>query len=131
MVRQRDRDRCGRVGARALTLDPAVWFPSTTREYQLPNDRSCFVTIAIGPTRAWIDCPPGKSGTEVRADAHALAAVCGIALRHGTSCIRLVTALKEITHEGSADVRLAKRSGAAVALSIADAIGDALWQELV
>jgi len=106
-------------------------FPSGTNRYQLPGGRSCYVTIARGRDGVWLDVNAGKSGTEVRADGHALAAVCGIALRHGTPPMKLVAALREITHEASADVRLAKRSGAAVAFSIADAVGDWIWEELV
>lgn len=113
-----------------MTPDPTGWYPSTTYRYDTPEGSS-YITIARGRDGCWIDCTSGKSGSGVRADAHALAAVCGIALRHGTPSIKLVTALKEVTHEGSADLRLAKRSGAPVALSIADALGDALWQELV
>lgn len=110
--------------------DARGWFPSTTRRYETPEG-SVYITVAAGRDGYWVDCTAGKSGTGIRADAHALAAVCGISIRHGTPPIKLVTALKEITHEGSADVRLAKRSGAPVALSIADALGDALWNELV
>ena len=106
------------------------WYPSVTRRYDTPGG-AVYVTVARGPDGSWIDCTAGKSGSEVRADAHALSAVTGIALRHGTPPIKLVTALKEITYEGSAEVRLAKRSGAPVALSVADALGDALWNELV
>jgi hypothetical protein len=110
--------------------DAGGWYPSTTYRYETPEG-SVYITAARGRDGAWIDCTAGKSGTGVRADAHALAAVCGISLRHGTPPIKLVHALKEVSHEGSGGMRLAKRSGAAVALSIADALGDALWQELV
>lgn len=106
------------------------WYPSSTYRYETPEG-SVYITAARGQDGVWIDCTAGKSGTGIRADAHALAAVCGISLRHGTPPIKLVHALKEVTHEGSADMRLAKRGGAPVALSIADALGDALWQELV
>ena len=119
------------MGTRALTPadDARGWFPSSTRKYDAPAG-AVYVLIARGRDGAWVDCMAGKAGSEVRADAHALAAVCGIALRNGTPPIKLVTALKEVTSEGSADFRLAKRGGAPVALSTADAVGDALWQEL-
>lgn len=117
------------MGAGALTPEATGW-PTTSRKYDLPNERSCYVLIARSSDGAWIDVKAGKTGTEISADAHALAAICGIALRSGTPVIKLVTALKEITFDGSADVRLAKRSGAPVAFSIADALGDALWTEL-
>lgn len=109
--------------------DCSVAWSSTTHRFEAPEG-SAYVTVCETDEGPWIDCTVGKSGSGVRADAHALAAVCGIALRHGTPPIKLVHALKEITHEGSADMRLAKRSGAKVALSVADAIGDTIWQEL-
>jgi len=106
------------------------WYPSATYRYVTPEG-SAYITVVHGDDGTWIDCTAGKSGTGIRADAHALAAVCGIALRHGTPPIKLVHALKEVTHEGSAGLVLAKRSGRAIGLSISDALGDALWQELV
>ena len=119
------------MGARALTPadDERGWFPSSTRRYETPEGAT-YITIARGQDGTWVDATVGKSGSATRADAHAIAAVCGIALRNGTPCMKLVTALKEITHEGSADLRMAKRGGGPVALSTADAVGDALWQEL-
>lgn len=112
-----------------MTPDAAGWYPSATYRFTTPEG-SCYVTVARGEDGVWIDCSAGKSGTGIRADAHALAAVCGIAIRNGTPPLKLVHALKEVAHEGSAGFFLAKRAGKPVALSIADAVGDALWQEL-
>lgn len=118
------------MGAGALTPDERGWFPTETRKYHTPAG-STYVLIARGRDGVWIDALVGKSGSVTRADSHALAAICGIALRNGTPPIKLVTALKEVTHEGSADLRLAKRAGREpVALSTADAVGDAIWQGL-
>jgi len=108
---------------------PVAGWPSSTHRFEAPEG-SAYVTVCFTGDGPWIDCTVGKSGSGIRADAHALAAVCGIALRNGTPPILLVHALKEISHEGSAAMRLAKRGGAKVALSVADAIGDTIWQEL-
>ena len=109
--------------------DTGRWYPSSTYRYSTPEG-SAYVTVARGQDGIWVDCSAGKSGSEVRATSHALSAVCGMALRHGLPAIKLVHALKEITHENSGTYLLAKRAGRPSAASVPDAIGDALWQEL-
>ncbi len=113
-----------------MTLVTGVAYKTTTYKYDVPeaDDEQLFVKIAHENGDVWIDAAVGKAGTALNADAQAICTVAGIALRHRAPVHKVAHALKGVTHDRS-NLLLA-RSQEWVALSIADAIGDAIWREL-
>ena len=68
----------------------------------------------------WIDVSVGKAGTAMNADAWAISALAGQALRGGIDPSVIVKTLKGITHEKTNHLLARRPDGA---LSVADAIG--------
>ena len=108
-----------------MTLAVGTPYPSATYEYATPEHggSSLYVTIAKRNGDVWVDAIVGKAGSVIIADAEAIAALAGIALRHGAPPIKVALALKGITHDQTNKLSFD-------VLSVADGIGDALWQEL-
>lgn len=102
--------------------------PNTeTHKYECPEG-DCFVKIADIDGKLWIDAAVGHAGSPVLADAQAICALAGIAIRHGTPPIKVAHALKGVSHENSN--HLLARNGHNIGLSVADAIGDTIWRTL-
>jgi len=111
-----------------MTLALDVSYPTITYRYLCPEG-TVFVKIARENGDVWIDAPVGRNGSVVNANSNALASLAGIALRHGAAAIRVASALKGITHEDSNPLAV-KNGHGSIALSISDAIGDAILKEL-
>ena len=110
-----------------MTLALETSYPTVTFRYTCPEG-TVFVKIAQENGDVWIDAPVSRNGTVANANSNAIAALAGIALRHGAAPIKVASALKGITHETSNP--LAVKNGSGVALSVSDAIGDAILREL-
>lgn len=102
--------------------DTTTGWSSVTRKYRTP-DGTVYVTIAYTDDGPWIDCTVGKGGTAIQASAHAMSALAGTALRHGTPKESIALCLRGVTHERS--VRFGND-----ALSVPDALGFAIQEML-
>jgi len=110
-----------------MTLALETSYPTVTYRYACPEG-TVFVKIARENGDVWIDAPVARNGSVVNANSNAIAALAGIALRHGATPIKVASALRGITHETSNP--LAVKNGNSIALSVSDAIGKAIWKEL-
>ena len=111
-----------------MTLALNQFYPSTTYRYVCPEG-TVFVKIARENGDVWIDAPVSRNGSVVNANSNAIAALAGIALRHGAAPIKVASALKGITHDMSNPLAV-KNGHGQVALSLSDAIGTAIMKEL-
>ena len=101
---------------------------TTTTRYECPEGH-VFVKIADLEGKLWIDATIGHVGTQTMANAQAISALAGIAIRHGTPAVKIAHALKGVTHETSN--HLMARHNGDVALSMADAVGREIERVLV
>ena len=99
------------------TTDPS--YETYTHQWVAPEG-DVFVKIARQNGDIWIDTSVGKAGTALLADAYAISALAGQALRGGVDPARIVKTLKGITHENTNHLLARRPDGA---LSVADAIG--------
>lgn len=90
-----------------------------TYEWVAPEG-DVFVKIARQNGDVWIDTSVGKAGTAMNADAWAICALAGQALRGGIDPFVIVKTLKGITHDKTNYLLARSPNGA---LSVADAIG--------
>ncbi len=103
-------------------------YNTTTHSYECPEG-TIFVKIAQIKNRLWIDATIGHTGSQTMANARAISALAGIAIRHGAPPLKIACALKGTTHETSN--HLMARNNGDVALSMADAIGKEIERVLV
>jgi hypothetical protein len=105
-----------------MTLENDVAYDTRTYQWKVPEieEDSVFVKIARENGHIWIDTSVGKAGTPLNADAYAISALAGQALRGGVPVDKIVRTLKGITHENTNHLLARSQRGA---LSVADAIG--------
>jgi hypothetical protein len=101
---------------------------TTTTRYECPEGH-IFVKIAQIDGKLWINATIGHTGSQTMANARAISALAGIAIRHGAPPVKIASALKGTTHETSN--HLMARTNGDVALSMADAIGKEIERVLV
>lgn len=102
-----------------MTLHPGEFYETFTHKWIAPEG-DVFVRIARQNGDVWIQTDVGKAGTALNADAYAISALAGQALRGGVDPARIVRTLKGITHDGTNHLLARRPDGA---LSVADAIG--------
>lgn len=105
-----------------MTLAYETSYPTVTYEWKCPEG-TVFVKIAKENGHIWIDTSVGKAGTSINADAYAISALAGIAIRKGVPPESVIYALKGVSHEGSNPLLARQPDGA---LSISDAIGKSI-----
>jgi len=108
-----------------MTLAYDKPYETYTHEWECPEG-DVFVKIAKENGHIWIDTSVGKAGTPLNADAFAISALAGVALRGGVDPTKIVQTLRGVSHEGSNPLLARAKNGA---LSIADAIGKSIELE--
>ena len=97
-------------------------YEGVTTEWKCPEG-DVFITIAAENGNVWVDTKVGKAGTPLNADAFAISALAGTAIRNGIPAEKIIKILRGVSHEGSNHLLARGRQGA---LSLSDAIGKAL-----
>jgi hypothetical protein len=97
-------------------------YDGETTEWDCPEG-TVFVTIANENGSIWVDAKVGKAGTPLNADAFAISALVGTAIRHGIPAAKIIKLLRGVSHEDSNHLLARSKQGA---LSLSDAIGKAL-----
>jgi len=108
-----------------MTLKYDMPYETYSYKWEAPEG-DVFVRIARENGHVWIDTNVGKAGTTLNADAFAISALAGVALRGGVDPRKVILALKGVSHEASNPLLARQRTGA---LSIADAIGKTIENE--